>query len=82
MGVTETPWPKEVVASSTGPTLSNGKRIPFDSPFKSTPVRVPKPNDLIYLNNVSFPIFCPICTKPGLLIFDFTSKKNNHTHHL
>ena len=49
MGVTDTPWPKEVVASSTGPTLFILKRIPEPSPFKSIPVLDPKPKFLIYL---------------------------------
>lgn len=44
IGVTDTPWPKAVVASSTGPTLSKSKSIPDASPFKSTPVFLPNPN--------------------------------------
>ena len=44
IGVTDTPCPKAVVASSTGPTLSKLNIIPFASPFKSTPVFFPKPN--------------------------------------
>ena len=44
IGVTDTPWPNAVVASSTGPTLSKLNIIPVASPFKSTPVFLPKPN--------------------------------------
>ena len=44
MAVTLTPWPKPVVASSKGPTLSNEKIIPLLSPFRSIPVFLPKPN--------------------------------------
>ena len=36
--------PNEVVASSTGPTLSRLNKIPLASPFKSTPVFLPNPN--------------------------------------
>lgn len=39
--VTLTPWPKAVVASSTGPTLDKGNKIPVASPFKSIPVFLP-----------------------------------------
>ena len=44
IGVTDTPCPKAVVASSTGPTLFKLNNIPFASPFKSIPVFLPKPN--------------------------------------
>ena len=44
IAVTETPWPKLVVASSSGPTLSKGNIIPLLSPFRSIPVFLPKPN--------------------------------------
>lgn len=67
--VTLTPWPKAVVASSTGPTLDNGKRIPLPSPFKSIPVFSPNPNLSIYWNKVSFPILLPSSTNPGLMGF-------------
>lgn len=70
IGVTDTPCPNAVVASSTGPTLSNLNRIPDASPFKSIPVFFPNPKSRIYLNSVSFPIFCPNTTNPGLLGFD------------
>ena len=43
IGVTDTPWPKAVVASSTGPTLLLSKIIPVASPFKSIPVFLPNP---------------------------------------
>ena len=48
IAVTLTPWPKAVVASSTGPTLSNENNIPFPSPFKSIPVFFPNPNLSMY----------------------------------
>ena len=79
MAVTLTPCPKAVVASSTGPTLSNENRIPVASPFKSTPVFFPKPNFFIYLNKVSFPILLPSSTNPGLMGAEFSSKKNYST---
>lgn len=41
--VTLTPWPKEVVANSTGPTFDRENSIPFPSPFKSIFVFSPKP---------------------------------------
>ena len=66
-GVTDTPWPKAVVASSTGPIWDSLKSIPDDSPFRSTPVLEPKPKFFIYLNKVAVPSFCPKTTKPGLL---------------
>ena len=47
IGVTDTPCPKAVVASSTGPTLSRLNNIPDASPFKSIPVFEPKPKFLI-----------------------------------
>ena len=59
IGVTDTPWPNAVVASSTGPTLSSEKSIPVASPFRSIPVFSPKPKFLIYLNNLSLPSFDP-----------------------
>ena len=70
MAVTLTPCPKAVVASSTGPTLSSENKIPVASPFKSTPVFLPKPKFLIYLNKVSLPIRLPSSTNPGLLGID------------
>ena len=79
IAVTDTPWPKEVVANSTGPTLSNENRIPLLSPFKSIPVLSPKPKLLIYSNNFSFPNLLPNSTNPGLLGTDFTCKKNYST---
>ena len=66
IALTLIPWPKAVVASSTGPTLSKLNNIPFDSPFKSMPVFVPKPKFLIYLNNLSLPSLFPKDTNPGL----------------
>ena len=68
MAVTLIPWPKEVVANSTGPTLSKLKRIPFASPFKSIPVFSPNPNKLIYLNSRSFPNLFPNETNPGFVL--------------
>ena len=44
IGVTDTPWPNAVVASSTSPTLSSLNIIPVASPFKSIPVFLPNPN--------------------------------------
>ena len=75
IGVTLTPWPKAVVASSTGPTLSSENKIPELSPFRSTPVFLPKPNLFIYSNSLSFPILCPKVTKPGLQEFSTTWRK-------
>ena len=63
--VTLTPWPKAVVASSTGPTLFKLNSIPFPSPFKSMPVLLP--NLLMYLNKVSLPSLRPNSTNPGFL---------------
>ena len=42
IALTLIPWPKEVVASSTGPTLLILNKIPDHSPFKSIPVFLPK----------------------------------------
>lgn len=70
IAVTLTPWPKAVVANSTGPTLSRENNIPLPSPFKSIPVFSPKPNFFIYSNNFSLPILLPNSTNPGLLGFD------------
>lgn len=67
IGVTDTPCPNAVVASSTGPTLSKLKIMPVASPFKSTPVFLPKPNLSMYEKSVSFPNLFPSSTKPGLL---------------
>ena len=75
MGVTLTPCPKAVVASSTFPTLSKGNIIPVDSPLKSIPVLLPKPNRSRYENNFSYPNICPNFTKPGLQEFSSTCKK-------
>lgn len=69
------PWPKAVVASSTGPTWAGLNRIPFASPFRSMPVLLPKPKSRIYLNSVSLPRRCPRATKPGLQEFSTTSRK-------
>lgn len=70
MAVTDTPWPKDDVANSTGPTLSRENKIPLPSPFKSMPVLVPKPKLLIYSNNFSLPRRFPNSTNPGLLGVD------------
>ena len=78
-GVTDTPCPNAVVASSTGPIWDSLKSIPDDSPFRSIPVLDPKPKFFIYLNKVAVPSFCPSTTNPGLLGVDFTSKKNYST---
>ena len=74
IAVTLTPWPKDVVASSTGPTLSNENNIPLLSPFKSMFVFSPNPKAFIYLNSLSFPNLLPNSTKPGLQEFCTTSK--------
>jgi len=47
MGVTLTPCPKAVVASSKSLILSTSNIIPLASPFKSTPVFFPNPNKSI-----------------------------------
>lgn len=70
IAVTDTPWPNEDVASSTGPTLSRENKIPLPSPFKSIPVLVPKPKLLIYSNSFSLPRRLPSSTNPGLLCVD------------
>ncbi|MNC45337.1 hypothetical protein D3C75_942920 [compost metagenome] len=44
IGVTDTPCPKAVVASSTGPTRLGLNMMPFSSPIRSMPVFLPKPN--------------------------------------
>ena len=44
IGVTSNLWPKEIVASSTGPTLSSFKKILFASPYKSISVFLKNPN--------------------------------------
>ena len=67
IGVTDTPCPKAVVANSTGPTLSKLNIIPSASPFKSTPVFLPKPNLSMYEKSFSFPKRLPNSTNPGLL---------------
>ena len=77
--VTLTPWPKEVVANSTGPTLSRENNIPLLSPLRSTPVFLPNPKLFMYSNNVSLPILLPNSTKPGLLSAEFLFKKNYST---
>lgn len=47
IGVTDTPWPNAVVASSKSPIRSTSNMIPDPSPDKSIPVFTPKPNFLI-----------------------------------
>ena len=69
IAVTLTPWPKAVVANSTGPTFLRGNKIPVASPFKSIPVFLPKPNLLIYENNFSLPKRFPSSTNPVLQLF-------------
>ena len=69
IALTLIPWPKAVVANSTGPTLFKLKSIPDDSPFRSIPVFLPKPKSLIYLNNLYLPSLFPRDTKPGLQEF-------------
>ena len=68
IGVTDIPWPKEVVASSTLPILLISNIIPFSSPFKSISVLSPIPKFLIYSNNLSLPSFRPKLTKPGFVL--------------
>ena len=74
IAVTLIPWPKAEVASSTGPTLSKLNKIPLPSPFKSIPVLLPKPKELIYLNSLSLPSLLPKDTNPGLHEFWTTCK--------
>ena len=65
MAVTLIPCPNDVVASSTGPTLSILNNIPLASPFKSIFVFLPNPKFLIYLNKRSLPSLLPRDTNPG-----------------
>ena len=82
MGVTLTPCPNAVVASSRSWTLSNENIMPLPSPFKSIPVFSPNPNKSIYENNFSFPSLNPKETNPGLLGATTRFKKNISTHYL
>ncbi len=80
--VTLTPWPKAVVASSTGPTLFKLNSIPLLSPFRSIPVFLPNPKLLIYLKSVSLPNLLPNSTNPGFSGAGFVAKKISSTYYL
>ena len=58
--------PNDIVASSTGPTLSISWNVPTASPEVAIPVLLNKPNASKYLYIVSFPIFAPSCINAGL----------------
>lgn len=82
IGVTDTPWPNAVVASSRSPTLSRLNIIPFPSPDKSMFVFSPNPNRSKYENKRSLPSFNPSCTNPGFSGAGFLAKKINSTYYL
>ena len=77
-GVIENLCPKDIVASSTGPTLSKGVKYDFGVLAIFDPILSKNPYASKYLYNVLTPIFCPNCIKAGLQDFSNAFLKDKY----
>src|SRR5689334_14405884 len=68
-GVTPTSWPIAIEPIDDGCQRLTGRKIPADSPGKSTPVRDPKPSRLAKSYIESLPTSRPSLIAPTLLDF-------------